>query len=407
MIEGAVLARALTVLALVSSGAAACATRTHGSADAGAIADAGVIADAGADLDPDAALGPYGCNPTTGLGAPMSDLCSVEQPCTGLFGEAITTPSVVPTCAGGGFADGPPRAWVDAAGATHYACVIRPPGAGPGSPRPLIVHFHGAFGTADGVYGVKLRAKAAAYDLSGDPTSPGFVLVVVQGRNLRSVTGTRPDGSFHDHYHRDLASPSQNPDVDHVDRLIDELVAEGVVDGARVYVMGHSNGGHFAQMYAIARHATATPGGNRVAASVIYSAADPFANLAGDPIPSCALDPYPVSTVPIFLLSRDCDGIPCDAAQAADLGQEGWVVDPGWIVPEWMSALATRVADPNATWQILRGDGTPTSACLAPAECDALEAGFNHLHWPDGVSDGSGIDHEPAMLDFLRANPLP
>jgi len=32
---------------------------------------------------------------------------------------------------------------------------------------------------------------------------------------------------------------------------------------------------------------------------------------------------------------------------------------------------------------------------------------LNHVRWPDGVADRSGLDHEPELLDFLRAHPLP
>jgi len=48
--------------------------------------------------------------------------------------------------------------------------------------------------------------------------------------------------------------------------VIDDLVAAGVVDPALIGVMGWSNGGRFAALYAIARHEKPTPGGNRAAA---------------------------------------------------------------------------------------------------------------------------------------------
>jgi len=44
-------------------------------------------------------------------------------------------------------------------------------------------------------------------------------------------------------------------------------------------LMGWSNGGFFSQFYGMARHKTATQGGNRIAAVVAFTAADPFNNI--------------------------------------------------------------------------------------------------------------------------------
>jgi hypothetical protein len=35
-----------------------------------------------------------------------------------------------------------------------------------------------------------------------------------------------------------------------------------------------------------------------------------------------------------------------------------------------------------------------------------LIALLNHLHWPDGIDDGGGLDHEPDLRDFLKNNPM-
>ena len=58
------------------------------------------------------------------------------------------------------------------------------------------------------------------------------------------------DGSHWDFYHRNLSSLSSNPDVALADAIIDAEVASGHVDPERIFVMGWSNGGFFAQMYA-------------------------------------------------------------------------------------------------------------------------------------------------------------
>jgi len=290
----------------------------------------------------------------------------------------------------------------------RYACLFRPAGASALSPRPLLIFLHGGgIGTADAVYdNTSLRWKAERYDLTGDGRR-SFLLLSIQGRNLHYPTHAPRDGHHHDFYYRDLRSPSANPDVANLDRLIDGLVAEGSVDRRRVYLMGWSNGGFFGQMYAIARHATSTPGGNRVAAVVAYTAADPFHNLNPDQVPSCRLDPYPLSTVPIFLLSRSCDIVACDEPQAATFLTHGTVVEPGHVVEPWVRDLATRVGNPNVSRRIVGGAGLAVRVCTPAPLCAPASGLLNHVRWPDGVADGSGIDHEPDMLDFLRAYPLP
>ncbi len=367
------------------------------------------------DKDPPPAPVAASCNAATGLSAPLPT-CSGTDPCTRLAAELGTTPlttaSVIPECrttAGGRtiFDDGAPIGWTDFQGTPHYACQFRPTGASPASPRPLLVWMHGGGGgLASDLYNLTtIRAKAQSYDLSNDPARPGFFVLAVQGRNLHYPTTSPRDGHHHDFYYRDLTSPSGNPDMAHVDSLIDQLAASGDVDTNRIYMMGWSNGGFFSQMYAIARHTTATSGGHRIAAAAVYTAADPFNNTNSEQTPSCRLDPYPTSTVPIFLVSRSCDIVACNEAQADDLRAEGLAIDPGHVVQTWLADLGSRAQNPNASWRIVSGLGTTVSACSSASLCSAGAGLVNHARWPDGVADQSGIDHEPAMLDFLRNHP--
>jgi predicted esterase len=306
------------------------------------------------------------------------------------------------------FDDGAPLAWTDPDGVERCACLFVPEGASASSPRPLLVFFHGSGGGAQNAYNLtSLRSKAVSYDTTGDPGRPGFVLLSIGGRNLHWPTATPEDGPKHDIYHRDLGSPSGNPDLANFDRLVDEIAARGVVDVRRIHVVGWSNGGRFAQLVAIARHEVATPGGNRVASAAIYSGADPFNNTGADRVPSCALDPYPTSAVPIFLVGRSCDLLPCDAAQAEDLAAEGLPVEPGDVMSVWVDDLRTKVEDPNVERIIVSGLGDVVGRCSGAGLCSVEAAYINHVRWPDGVADGSGLDHEPAMLDFLRDRPLP
>src|SRR5215472_12013792 len=353
------------------------------------------------------ALESYACSPATGLAAPVP-ACTAASPCTmpdsSLGVSILTTPTQIPAChtTNSGrsvFSDDPPDHGIGIDGVDRYACVFRPAGASRLSPRPLVLFFHGGLSNAATIYnGMSLRSKAVGFDLTGDPARPGFFLVSVQGRNLNFPTQADPQGPLHDFFYRDMKSPSGNPDIANADRLIDAFAATGAVDRSRIYVMGWSNGGFFAQMYAIARHATPTPGGNHVAAAAIYSSADPFNGVQKGESPSCQLNPYPLSTAPIFVTSRACDYIACDQDQGDHLVAQGQIVPPGYIVGPWISALLTRVGDPNVRWMIVRGDGPTVAACTTTALCPYATATLNHIHWPDGVEDGSGIDHEPEIL---------
>jgi pimeloyl-ACP methyl ester carboxylesterase len=354
------------------------------------------------------------CNPITGLDGPLPTCSEVvcDRPAVELGVEVVTWATIVPMCRTSNldirpfFSDGPPRTRVGISGVERYSCLYEPPGASSISKRPLVVWLHGGgAGTADNVYdATSIRTKAVDYDLSNDPDRPGFFLLSVQGRSLQYPTSAPRDGHHHDFYYRDLGSPSANPDVANLDALVDELVSTGRVDPQRIYVMGWSNGGFFSQMYGIARSVTPTPGGNRVASVVAFTAADPFHNTRQDQSPSCRLEPYPTSSVPILLISRSCDIVACDEEQLARLGIE--FPSPGHVVSTWQHDLLARIGNENVERIIVAGNGRITNVCSHSFLCSLPVATLNHLRWPDGVADLSDRDHEPAMLNFLRDHPL-
>lgn len=374
--------------------------------------DAGTALDVGSEAD--ASTASYACDPSVGLVEPLA-VCSASEPCTRLIATAgstpITTPSEVPTCtasaARGGFSDGAPRTYVDADGVTRYACVYVPPSATSTTRVPLVLFWHGAGAHADDVYtGTSLRMRAPSYDLTGDAARTGFALVSIQGRNLHWPTLDPRDGAHHDQFHRDFGVPSTNRDVALADAIVDDLVGSQPIDPARIYVMGWSNGGFFAQLYAIARHDTPTAGGHYVAAASVFTAADPFRSPRLEDAGRCDFAP-PGTTVPIRIVSRACDIIACDEAQLTDLvASDAYVAPPGVVVGTWVARLGSELHDPDVEWDIVTGTGASTTACTGPALCGLGTATLNHVHWPDGVADGSGMDHEPAMLDWLRMHPM-
>ena len=371
------------------------------------------------------------CNTSTGLEEPLP-ACSPDTVCTRIAPELdvqmINSPTSIPDC--------DPEEWDERLtqnimGLTRYTCIHRPSGASVSSPRPLVVWFHpGGAGGADlAARETGLVDKADTFDLTGDPSRPGFILASIQGRNLRFPTEAPRDGLHHDFYFRDLASPSKNPDIANTDALIDTLVREGIVDTDRIFVAGWSNGGFFGQLYAIARHETPTAGGNRVAAAAVFSAANPFENIRWDPFKetlytgsaSCGI-PVPASAVPILIVYRTSDAaVACDDFQAGCFGTE-----PGYTVEEWINE-ATQ-AGLNVTGLLIRGleSGAggpldeeafectdflgvcPTGNCTVVPPTDACLSLVNHQRWPDGVYNNfplTGMDREVDMLDFLRNHP--
>ncbi len=403
--------RALACLLLVGASCdSAAGERTQYAPDSGD-SKSDSVSDAGA---------PATCDPAIGLARPLP-MCSPQFPCTRVAPELpqtpITSPSDPIACAD-------PRwtarlEWtID--GVKRQACLFRPPGASPTSPRSLVVWFHpGAVG------GDVAEEETHFLDMA---SGLGFLLAVVQGRNLHFPTLEPRDGRHHDFYHRDLRSPSSNPDIASADHLIDEVVAAGGVDPRRIHVMGWSNGGFFGELYAIARHDTPTPGGSRVAAAAVFAAGDPFDDIQRDPFTgqetdgssSCRLDALPASSVPILLVHRTCDrAVPCGSSDLACFGAE-----PGFNTSQWiddaraggLTGLVGHVIGglergPQADLDV---DGCTTISTCDPSPCsedpssDGCMCLINHLRWPDGdYGGGEGVDREPLMLTFLRDHPLP
>lgn len=369
----------------------------------GSASDAG---DASADASSACTDGAV-CN-GSGLCRPIP-ACSSSSPCTNDGGTQTTVLPAIDCKTEPGstrpiFDDNPPRTWSDAVtNEPRGACVFHPNGAGTASKRPLVVFFHGSAGAAQNVYDVTLlRAKSVDFDLTGDVMRPGFHLIAEQGRVLPNPNGNLGAAARRDIYFRDYVSPSSNPDVRNADRLVDEMVALGDVDPKRIYVMGWSNGAFFGAAYAIARHETPTPGGNKIAAAVLYAGGDPFQEFEPGKT-ECRLSPPPMTTLPVLLVHRSCDAaVACNAAQSTKFGQP-----PGYDNTAWLATLQGPMGASGTQRLLVAPDGTDAVACQAAIGCGQIEGLLAHVRWPDGVADGSGIDREPTMLTFLRTHPLP
>jgi dienelactone hydrolase len=340
---------------------------------------------------------PGDCDPsTTGLTGPKP-ICTSSNPCMekigGDGGMGMQVDSEINSSSGMCGTD-PVISWTDSNGDARWACVHTPPGGGP---HPLIVYFAGSLSDADVAYSsTGLPTKANTVDISQGADAAGYVLIIIQERNLHD--NTDGDGQHWDADYRDLVTDSCNPDVRSADYIIDRVAGQTAIDPKRIYSVGWSNGAFFAQMYGIARHTTPTPGGHKVAATAIYAGADPFGPLKGSS-GNCQLSPYPKSTLPIYVLHRSCDAfVACDAAQ------DTW--GSGYSVEAWMTtALPNSVGDLHGQDVLIDGLGATATMCQAVPPCTLAVGTLNHLNWPNG-GDGH-TDWEPMMLSFLAANPLP
>jgi hypothetical protein len=378
-------------------------------------ADASVPAHCPAPVTGPNDAGVWSCNATVGLTGP-TPTCSTAWPCDGDGGNEIHSPFATSECETTPsktflpyhYNDGPPLKWTDpVTGDPESACLYVPPAAMQ-EPLPLLVFFAPSGGSAQSDYDETLL-RHKAIDSSLGPDGAGFLLASLQPRAIHDVYDPAHGSFAWDSNFRDRSSPSCNEDIRAADELIDRVVAMGGVDPKRIFVSGHSSGAVFAELYGIARHATATAGGSKVAAVSIYAGADPFNNI-NTQTPSCQLNPYPTSDVPIQVVHRVCDVfVACDDAQEAY-----FMLPPGDSVETWLSTtLRHAVGDPNGEDILLDTDfsNAPASACMAPPPADGggctYVVGFAaHIDWPDGVLNHS-VDVEPQMLAFLSAHPLP
>lgn len=362
------------------------------------------------------------CNNKTGLSKPLTP-CTAGNPCKNVAEELgvseITTPSDAPKCQTRTdlghprpfYDDSPAKSYTDSDGVNRYYCMYRPPSASATNKLPLVIFMHGGgIGSADDVYNAtSLRTKAINYQLSQDSSRRGFFLIAIQGRNLHYTTTFNPrDGHHHDFYFRELNSPSKNPDIVNMDKVIDDMVSTGEVDPQQIYLAGWSNGTFFSQMYAIARHEKTTPGGHRVAAVFGYTGADPF-NTFDSPEHdlNCALDPYPRSQIPILLIGRSCDIVACDEEQASSFASSGTKIEPGHIAGPWLEDLLNKVGNTNVRKITINSRGEQVSSCLHTSNCTPKLGLINHMKWPDGVLDENiNNDQEPEILEFFKSHQL-
>jgi len=230
------------------------------------------------------------------------------------------------------------REWRDPSGAPRYACVFSPPGVETRAPLPLVIFFHApedsptAFDKKTG-----LRKLSATFDVSGDPSHVGFIVLAPQGRSLK----LGKHGSIFDTEY----TGADNDDLATVDHFVAELEGKGLVDRRRIYTLGAASGGHMAATYAMMR-------ADRVAAFATYAADAPLADW------SCPGPPPPA-----MMLYRACDAfISCES------------------VERWLRARDAARAE--TAWLRLDEAGRDEPNCTPRNKCTPRKAEINHQRWP-------------------------
>lgn len=310
--------------------------------------------------------------------------------CNGVYGnhpsEAATSvqgllASLYPTELACGLKGGEYLTWEDAMGTPREACLQVPDHATPDMQLPLLTFLHGSIAPGDPqviLSGFDREFETA--DLSGDPNRPGYILLMVEGRDKPHHYPFPDDHAWgYDNWYRnfDRADPNMNVDAATVDHFIAEVEARGIVDSHRKYMSGWSNGAAMAMIYALN-----TPG---IAASAVYSSPDPFSDVQ-DP---CAQTPFGTNLRPIMTIHNDCDiiGI-CTTGNERMLQRFTQFLPQLEFKPVIIDALGNNTNSCNASCEY---SGSPV---------DFVSFGtLRHLIWPTRRNE--------EMYTFLRERPLP
>ncbi len=118
--------------------------------------------------------------------------------------------------------------WSIVSGGETRTALVHPPEGG-ANELPVLMVFHGGYGTAAGA--------ERNYGLSGLADTEGFIAVYPQGLGR--------------HWNDGRTDPDDLTDVAFVEALLDSLKTRFSIDGSRVYAAGMSNGGIFCHFLAV------------------------------------------------------------------------------------------------------------------------------------------------------------
>lgn len=299
---------------------------------------------------------------TASLQGTLAGLYPVGLSCIGRGGEVLT--------------------FTDPDGTPRMACLLVPRGTTVRSKRPLVTFLGGSVfpGEPQSVIN-ELGLLSRTADLSGDPARPGFILLIVEGRDKEHYYPFPDDHALgFDNWYRNLNrnDPAINVDVATIDHFITQVQERRIVERKRKYMMGWSNGAAMALLYGMNTRG--------IAATAVYSSPDPFTDVE-DP---CPQTPFASNRRPIMTIHNRCDII--GICQTGALGFRQRVKEALPNLP-----LTTRII--NSTQ---READSCEAACAYSSDRPLsllTPGGLFHLRWPYRWND--------RYIEFLRANPLP
>jgi polyhydroxybutyrate depolymerase len=256
-------------------------------------------------------------------------------------------------------------------------------------PVPLVLAFHGGFGWGD--------QFATTNHIEGLAESNGFVVVHPDGVKIPN----QPGGVWNGGVCCGIAAREDVDDVAFVDALIDRIEAEQDIDPARVFALGHSNGG-------IMSYRLACELSDRIAAVGVV------AGTLG--IDSAACEPeQPVSVIHVH---GDADNsLPIDGGIGRD-SLAGVAFPPPH---DGFATLADAAGCPEATGEAEAAGDNPDLTIERRQPCEdgtAAEfvtiAGGPHA-WPGGTprmqprtgAGYEGYDATAEIVSFLLSHPRP
>ena len=267
--------------------------------------------------------------------------------------------------------------WSDADGTPRHACLITPKGASASKPLPMLVWLHPTLFGQDSILATGLLDKIDTANLSGDASSPGFILLLPLGRDIQQfLPAPLNTGVGWDHWYRntDRSSPYLNVDFASIDHFIAVVKQRNIVNNSRVYVSGWSEGADMGAFYGLN-----TPG---IAATGVYSTTSPF-NASGDPCTSPTFASN--NTRPFYLMARSCDiGGACPLEQQFLGDLRNGVMQPSLVTGVILDSSTQAVSQCNVQCNA----GTVGASALGQLE---------HITWPRQWND--------TLLQFMSNNP--
>lgn len=286
--------------------------------------------------------------------------------------SAGVAPRTVPRTQGVGSLQ-PRTLTVDGVGRSYLLYV--PSSYQPGAPMPLVLALHGLGGSG--------AQFARSTRFADEAERGGFLVALPDGQPLAQLAGLRG---------WDVAVGDARGDLRFLARLLDATAAEFDVDVARVYAVGHSNGG--AMAYRLACDLS-----NRIAAIGV---------VAGFAVANCA----PEQPVAVLHIHGTADVVVPFAGGAGVFGLRFPPVSAaidGWRERNGCASEPIRSDEPSAAEPVTRVRYTD---CAAGADVDLVAIDGAGHPWPGDpsafarVEGGTlAVDATALIWQFLQAHP--